>query len=71
MFLAGDPLYQGGYCLDPTCWRVDTLAREAHSTWDNPHPKAPQITAHHNQTLGSGLVKLKTADDVRFAALQP
>ena len=64
MFTADDPLCQGASCLDTTCRRV-------HSTWANPHRKASQIIAHHNQTLGSGFVSLKTADEVRIAALQP
>ena len=50
-----------------------TLARDAHSTWDNSVLSAEQIIAHHNEVLpslpGPGTrIRAKSAAEIQFAA---
>jgi nicotinamidase-related amidase len=62
------------YCVDTTCRRAYslgydvTLVQDGHSTWDTENLKAPQIIAHHNQTLGGWFVTLKPAGAIQFGA---
>jgi len=63
---------QTEYCVDTTCRRAYslgyhvTLVQDGHSTWDTAQLKAPQIIAHHNQTLGGWFAVLKPAEAIEF-----
>lgn len=63
---------QTEYCVDTTCRRAYslgyqvTLVQDGHSTWDTAQIKAPQIIAHHNQTLGGWFAILKPAEAIKF-----
>jgi nicotinamidase-related amidase len=64
---------QTEYCVDTTCRRANslgysvTLVADGHSTFDNRHLKAPQIIAHHNETLNGSFLTVRPADSIRFA----
>ena len=59
-------------CVDTTCRRAaslgyqTTLVRDAHSTWDSRTLSAPQIIAHHNDTLKGWFVTPKAAHEIAF-----
>ncbi|MGL5836903.1 MAG: cysteine hydrolase family protein [Sphingorhabdus sp.] len=60
------------YCVDTTCRRAFsqgykvTLVEDAHTTFAKPHITAEQIIHHHNEILGSGFAKRKTAEMIDF-----
>jgi len=63
---------QTEYCVDTNCraaadlgYKV-VLAKDAHTTFDSPVLKAPQIIAHHNRVLGGGFVELVAASEIEF-----
>src|SRR6185436_17449359 len=59
-------------CVDTTCRRAaslgyqTTLARDAHSTWDSRTLSAPQIIAHHNDTLKGWFVTPAPSSEIAF-----
>jgi len=63
---------QTEFCLDTTCRRAfsmgyeNTLAEDAHSTFDSKVLKAKQIIDHHNSIWGGRFVKLKATKDIEF-----
>ena len=63
---------QTEFCVDTTCRRAFslgyqvTLAKDAHSTWDNELLSAQQIIAHHNNILGEWFAKTKEVSDIDF-----
>lgn len=58
-------------CIDATCRRAAdlgyevTLVEDAHSTFDSETLSAPQLVAHHNDTLRS-VARLRPTNDIRF-----
>lgn len=63
---------QTEYCIDTNCraaadfgYKV-ILAKDAHTTFDNPVLSAAQIIAHHNRTLDGSFVELAAAGDIEF-----
>jgi len=63
---------QSDYCVDTATraavergFRV-TLVRDGHTTFDSAVLKAPNIVAHHNETLGGSFAKLVLAAEVAF-----
>ena len=59
-------------CVDTTCRRAaslgyqTTLVRDAHSTWDSRTLSAPQIIAHHNDTLKGWFVTPIPSSEIAF-----
>lgn len=60
------------YCVDTTCRRAFSLgydvvlASDAHTTFSKPHIGAEQIIRHHNEVLGGGFAKARSAAEIDF-----
>lgn len=63
---------QSDWCVDTTVRRAYSLeydvivAEDAHTTYDTPILKAPQIIAHHNSIFGGRFAKLMKAAEIDF-----
>jgi nicotinamidase-related amidase len=63
---------QSDWCVDTTVRRAysleyeTTVVEDAHTTFDTPILKAPQIIAHHNSIFAGRFAKLVKAADIKF-----
>jgi len=63
---------QTEFCVDTTVRRafsmgyVNVLVKDAHSTFNGPVLKAPEIIAHHNSIMDGRFAKVKAANEIEF-----
>ncbi|WP_432663822.1 cysteine hydrolase family protein [Wukongibacter baidiensis] len=63
---------QTEYCIDTTVRRAfsigyeSVLVKDAHSTFDGPVLKAPQIIEHHNNIIDGRFALLKMTNEIEF-----